>query len=449
VSALLDVLLGVAVVVAVTALTGWFVAQEFGYMAVDRARLRASAGAGDPGARRALSITGRTSFMLSGAQLGITVTGLVVGYVAEPLIGTGLGDLLGGIGLPADAGIAVGTAAALLFATVVQMVFGELVPKNLAIARPEPVARRLALSTSAYLAVFGRLVRLFDSASNLVLRALRIEPVHDVEHAATPRDLEAIIDESRESGDLRPDLSALLDRVLDFEDRTARSAMIPRPRVATASADDTVATLAGRMAAGHSRYPVLAGGADDVVGVVCLRDVLALPEHRWNAVLVREVARPTVVVPDSLPLPRVLEALRTANDEVACVVDEYGGFAGVLTVEDIAEELVGEITDEHDPEGTDEPRRSADTWTVPGSLHPQEVERLVGLDLPDGDYQTIGGLVIDRLGRLPDRGDAVTLHLPRLLDDGAADELVLTVRSVDHRVPGTVEVRRAAMAVAR
>jgi CBS domain containing-hemolysin-like protein len=139
----------------------------------------------------------------------------------------------------------------------------------------------------------------------------------------------------------------------------------------------------------------------------------------------------------------VREALRAAEDELAVVVDEYGGFAGVLTVEDIAEELVGEITDEHDPEGTDQLRRSADAWTVPGALNVQEVERLVGLDLPEGDYQTVGGLIINELGRLPERDDVVTLVLPRLLDDdGTVDELVLAVRSVDHRVPGAVEVRR-------
>ena len=251
-SAALDILLGAGVVLAITALTGWFVAQEFGYMSVDRARLRVRAGAGDAKARRALAITGRTSFMLSGAQLGITVTGLVVGYVAEPLIGAGLGELLGGVGVPTGAGVAIGTVAALLFATVVQMVFGELFPKNLAIARPEPVARALALSTSTYLMLFGWLIRLFDASSNLLLRALRIERVHDVEHSATPRDLEAIIDESRERGDLRADLSAVLDRVLEFEDRPARAAMIPRPRVATAPADATV----GELVEAHGRGPL-------------------------------------------------------------------------------------------------------------------------------------------------------------------------------------------------
>ena len=214
--------------------------------------------------------------------------------------------------------------------------------------------------------------------------------------------------------------------------------------MSTAAATSTVGELVGRMSAGHSRYPVLADGADDVVGVVCLRDVLALPEravgHRP-----RPRHRPRGRRRARLAAPARACGRRCAprEDELAVVVDEYGGFAGVLTVEDIAEELVGEITDEHDPEGTDQLRRSADAWTVPGALNVQEVERLVDLDLPEGDYQTVGGLIINELGRLPERDDAVTLVLPRLLDDdGTVDELVLTVRSVDHRVPGTVEVRR-------
>src|SRR5215218_924040 len=140
----LSLLLGIVVVLVITAATGYFVAQEFAYMAVDRSRLRARANAGDAGAERALAVTGRTSFMLSGAQLGITVTGLLVGYVAEPLIGESLGAALGGVGVPTGVGIAVGTVLALLFSTLVQMLFGELFPKNLAIARPEPVALKLA-----------------------------------------------------------------------------------------------------------------------------------------------------------------------------------------------------------------------------------------------------------------------------------------------------------------
>src|SRR4051812_2872559 len=224
-------LLGVLVVGLITAVTGYFVAQEFAYMAVDRSRLKARAETGDAVARRALAITRRTSFLLSGAQLGITVTGLLVGYVAEPLIGKSLATALGGVGIPTAVGVGVGAVLALVFATLVQMLFGELFPKNLALARSEPVALRLARSTSVYLMVFGWLIRVFDAASNLLLRALRVEPVHDVEHSATARDLEHIVEDSRESGDLPVELSKMLDRILDFPRRSAEHAMIPHSRV--------------------------------------------------------------------------------------------------------------------------------------------------------------------------------------------------------------------------
>lgn len=434
ITTILSLLLGVLVVLAITALTGYFVAQEFGYMAVDRSRLKSRAAAGDAGAKRALGITDRTSFMLSGAQLGITVTGLLVGYVAEPLIGNSIGTLLGGVGVPTGVGVGIGIVLALLFATVVQMVFGELFPKNLAIARPEPVARALALSTAVYLRLFGWLIRIFDAASNLLLRALRIEPVHDVEHSATPRDLEAIVDESRDSGDIDEELSTLLDRVLDFTDRTARAAMIPRPRVASIQADETVADLVAVMASGHSRLPVLGDSADDVVGVICLRDVLALEGRDLASVRVADAARPAVMVPASLPLPAVLDRLREADDEFACVVDEYGGLAGVITMEDIAEELIGEITDEHDPAGRDAVRVGDGHWTVPGTYNIDEVERLLDTDLPDGEFHTIGGLVIDRLQKLPEIGDSVELEA-----DGGR-RLSVTVCTVERRVPGTVRL---------
>jgi magnesium and cobalt exporter, CNNM family len=445
---ILSILLGVLAVAALTVLTGYFVAQEFGYMAVDRSRLQARASAGDAGARRALGITRRTSFMLSGAQLGITVTGLLAGYVAEPMIGDGVAELLGVTGLPAGLGVAIGALVALVVVTVVQMVFGELFPKNLAIARPEPVARALALSTSIYLAAFGWLIRLFDAASNVLLKALRIEPVHDVEHSATPRDLEAIIDESRDSGDLDDDLSTLLDRVLDFTDRTARAAMIPRPRVTSVRADATVSELVEMMASGHSRLPVIGENPDDVVGVICLRDVLALEGRAdLDTLRVIDVARAPVLVPASLPLPAVLDRLRAAADEfadeIAVVVDEYGGLAGVVTIEDIAEELVGEITDEHDPAGTDGLAAGNGEWTVPGTLSVEEVERLLDADLPEGGYQSIGGLVIHELQRLPEPGDGVRLTLanPSLSEEGEPPRtLTITVLAVERRVPSSVRL---------
>lgn len=418
---LLWIVLGMVVVVAITAVTGYFVAQEFAYMAVDRSRLKAAAEAGDAAAARALHVTSRTSFMLSGAQLGITVTGLLVGYVAEPLIGRGLSDLMGGVGIPTGVGIGVGAVVAIGFSTVIQMIFGELFPKNLAIARPDPVARRLALSTTLYLRVFGWLITFFDHSSNLLLRALRIEPVHDVEHAATPRDLEHIVAESRATGELSTEMSVLLDRILDFPDRTAVHAMIPRSRVDVVSADEPIADVLRRMHSGHTRYPVLGSagqkgaGGETVLGVVHLHDLLA-PDLVGAA---GDHMRAPVVVPETLPLTGVLAQLTEADDEMAVVVDEYGGFAGVVTIEDLAEELVGEITDEHDGEGAEPGARPLDDgWVVPGDMHIDEVARLVGRALPESDdYETVAGLLIAEFGGFPRRGQRVLVRLP---DDPAA-----------------------------
>ncbi|WP_039829082.1 hemolysin family protein [Nocardia testacea] len=438
----LNIALGIGVVLLITAATGYFVAQEFAFMAVDRSRLKAGAAAGDRAAVRALRVTRRTSFMLSGAQLGITVTGLLVGYVAEPLIGRGLADLLGGAGVPAAVGIGIGAVLAIAFSTLVQMLFGELVPKNLAIARPEPVARRLAASTAVYLKVFGWLIRLFDQSSNLLLRALRIEPVHDVEHSATPRDLEHIVAASRDSGELPAELSTLLDRILDFPTSTAEHAMIPRARVDTVHIDDPVGEVLTRMRAGHTRYPVIGDSSDDLRGVIHLHDLLAgAPTGTAQTRL-----RPAVLVPASLPLPELVDRLGAAREEMALVVDEYGGFAGIVTVEDIAEELVGEIADEHDPGTVGDIVVEGEGWLVRGDVHLDEVERLLASALPGGDHETLAGLLISASGGLPEVGDEVRIPLPAEPADYLSDPprpartLVAEVRRVDKHVPASVFV---------
>ena len=428
-TALVNIGLGVAVVVLITAFTAYFVAQEFAYTAVNRARLTAQAEAGDAGSERALAVTRRTSFMLSGAQLGITVTGLLAGYLAEPLIGDGFAELVGG-GVSSAAGVAVGAAVSLMFCTLIQMLFGELVPKNLAIAMPESIARALATSTHWYLRLFGWLISLFDHSSNVLLRALRIEPVHDVEQAATARDLGHIVASSRSAGQLRPDLSILLDRILDFPTSTAEHAMIPRTRVDTVQADESVDAALTRMATGHTRYPVVGDSTDDLLGILDLHAVLdADPQS-----LARTRCRPAVRVPASLPLPEVLSQLRAADDEMALVIDEYGGFAGIVTIEDIAEELVGEIADEHDADDSDVVRRR-DGWLLPGDMHVDEAQRVLDHRLPDGDYETLAGLLLQHLGRLPTVGDSVEITLPH------RKMLAATVKTVDRRVPATVLVR--------
>jgi CBS domain containing-hemolysin-like protein len=445
VSEVLSLLLGVLVVLAITAVTGYFVAQEFAYMAVDRSGLAARAAAGDAAAKRALTVTRRTSFMLSGAQLGITVTGLLVGYVAEPLIGESLGSLLGGVGIPTAVSVGIGAVLALLFSTIVQMLFGELFPKNLAIARPEPVARWLAASTTVYLTVFGWLIRVFDQASNLLLRALRIEPVHDVEHAATARDLEHIVEESRASGDLPAELSMLVDRILDFPDRDVGHAMIPRPRVGTVEDTDTLGHLRALMSHGHSRYPVLDTEVGDVVGVVHLADLLTTPEP--DTAPVTAIARECLVVSTFTSLPDALRQLADSSNQMACVIDEYGGFAGVITLEDLAEELVGEITDEHDAEHPEYvPVEGDGVWEMAGDVHVDEVERALGVDLPRGHYETIAGLVIAAAGTLPEPGATLTVQLPPdpgdlvHADDPARRHLAVEVLAVERHVPARVRL---------
>ncbi|MEV0437042.1 hemolysin family protein [Nocardia sp. NPDC050413] len=438
----LSIVAGVVVVLLITALTGYFVAQEFAYMAVDRSRLKARAETGDTAAARALTVTRRTSFMLSGAQLGITVTGLLVGYVAEPLIGRGLGELLGGVGVPVAVGVAVGTVLAIVFSTLVQMLFGELFPKNLAIARPEPVARWLARSTTIYLRVFGWLIWLFDQSANILLRLLRIEPVHDVEHSATPRDLEHIVAASREAGELPKELSTLLDRILDFPAANAEHAMIPRAQVDTVAVDEPVTKVLARMGAGHTRYPVVGTSSDDLRGIIHLHDLL----DGQVSGTAGDHMRPATLVPESLPLPEVFTRLGAAKEEMALVVDEYGGFAGIVTVEDIAEELVGEIADEHDSGTGAEIIADGEGWLVAGDLHLDEAERLLDVDLPHGDYETIAGLVISEFGGLPQVGDRVEIAVPPsgadfLTQQPPAPRTVLAeVRAVGQHVPSSVSL---------
>ena len=441
----ISLLLGVVVVLAITALTGYFVAQEFAFMAVDRSRMGAAAEKGDPAAARVLGVTKRTSFMLSGAQLGITVTTLVVGYVAEPLIGRSLGELLGLASVPQSVGVVVGTVLALLFSTVVQMIFGELVPKNLAIAKPEPVARWLARSTTIYLGLFGWLIGLFDKASEALLKAVGIEPVHDKEHSATARDLEHIVAESGETGELSPELSRLLDRMLDFPGQPAEHAMIPRSRTDVVRAVDTVHEVVSKMATGHTRYPVVGEDSDDVIGIVDLHDLLMVCDDEGaDLTPVSTLMRAPIVVPTSLHLPEVAARLTAERAEMAVVVDEYGGFAGVVTMEDMAEEIVGEIADEHDPQlaaGT--PVSEGLGWLLTGDTHLDEVERLLEITLPEVDAETLGGLVIETLGDLPEVGDRIDIPLPDMdvLEDLSPDRVLRTeVRRIERRVPAQLHV---------
>ncbi|WP_349878397.1 hemolysin family protein [Micromonospora sp. HUAS YX12] len=441
------ILVGLLLITVLTAATGYFVAQEFGYVAVDRGKLKQLADGGDRAAARALEVTGRLSFMLSGAQLGITVTALLVGYVAEPYLGAGLADLLGLAGLSSSVSLPLSVALALIIATVVQMVLGELAPKNLAIARAEPLARALSRSTLMYLKIAGPLITLFDRAAVRLLRRVGIEPIEELPSGATPQDLEQIIAESREEGHLDAEMSDLLDRGLDFRELTAGEAMVPRVDVHTVRADEPVSRIVELLDTGHSRFPVSgAEGVDDLIGVVGIADVLGVPPAQRATTRVDAVAVPPLLVPETLPLPTVLDRLRSGHRQLACVVDEYGGFAGVITLEDLAEELVGPIRDEDDPPDRAAARQEDGSWVVPARWRIDEVADSTGIELPEApEYDTLSGLVMRELGRVPEVGDRLEIPVATDGDRPAGGRRVLVeVLAVDRHVADSVRLRPTA-----
>jgi CBS domain containing-hemolysin-like protein len=424
-------------ILLLTLLTGYFVAQEFSYVAADRGALREQAADGDAAAEKALRVTGRLSFMLSGAQLGITVTTLLVGLLAEPAIADAIRPALGFLPPSMVSGVAVAIGVAL--ATLLQMILGELAPKNLGIARPEPVAKFLAPSTLVYLKVAGPLIKLFDTAAARLVRLAGIEPIEELEEGATPEELSRIVTESATAGELPPRLADLLVRALEFGDRTAEDVMIPRTRVVSLRAAGSVEELLEAVRVhGHSRYPVLGEDPDDVAGVVGLLELIRAGD---TAAWIGDLAKPPLLVPTTLGLPALLERMGAAREAFACVIDEYGGLAGVVTGEDLAEELVGELVDENDPEPLGVRANADGSWDVPGTLRLDEVARATGVRLPESeDYETIAGLVLASLGRIADPGEMTTVPVvdePGLLDldDREPHVALLTVLKVERHVP--------------
>jgi CBS domain containing-hemolysin-like protein len=422
--------LGLLAVVALIAMNGYFAAAEFSFVAARRTRLEELAGKGDRKAARVLAIQRRLSLLVSGTQLGITVTSLVLGIIAEPVFVALLSPVLRPLGpaLTEGAGIAVGFVTA----TAAQMVLGELVPKNLAIARPEALARVLARSISAYTRIGGPVIRLFLSSSNRLLRAVGIEPAEELPAGVSADELEVIIASSRSHGALPHAQAALLDRALELWTLRAADAMVPHPQVvaipATATCED-LRVLA--VETGHSRFPVTAENLDDVLGVVQAKDILGVPIDQRPTTSVRALVRPVPAVPESVPLRRLLSSLREAHTQLALVVDEYGGTAGIVTLEDIVEELVGEIQDEYDSAEPGVRRANGGFW-VPGSWRLDETERDTGITLPSGDYETVAGFLHAQLGRVPKVGDTVQ-----------ADGVWLRVEAMDGLAVSWVSLRLA------
>jgi CBS domain containing-hemolysin-like protein len=427
--------LGLVAVAALILATGLFVAAEFAFVAARRGRLEDAASTGDAKAARAVEVHKRLSFMLSGAQLGITVTTLVVGFIAKPTLGRALEPIVGALGVPESVSFGVAVTIGFVLATAAQMVVGELAPKNLAIAKPEPVATALAGSTLVFLRLASPLIRLFDGSANRLLRALGIEPVDELHSGVSVEELDLIVEDSVAHGKLTTRQAALLERAIDFGTLHASEAMVPWNRVATIASAATGEDLRRLMASAHSRFPVVAADGS-VAGVVHAKDLFDIADDAFGTTTVGALARPALVVPESARLRSVLAALRRDATEMAIVADEYGAPAGVVTLEDLVEELVGDIADEYDPAALEIRQEPDGSWIVPGSWRIDEIERDTDVALPgDGAYDTVAGLVLARLQRIPSVGDHVEVAesiLEVLTMDGWA---VTTIRLTPPRHP--------------
>ncbi|MFJ8667335.1 hemolysin family protein [Streptomyces sp. NPDC093600] len=399
--------------VALTLACAVFVAAEFSLTTVERGELERAVEAEERGAEGALRAVRRLTLQLSGAQLGITVTSLVIGMLAEPSLAALLRGPLRAVGL-GGAAPSVATFLGVAVSTVVLMVVGELVPKNWAISRPLAVAKVVAGPQRAFTAAFGPFIRHLNHTANRFVRRLGLEPAEELASVRTPAELASLARHSAAEGAIDADSVELFVRTLHLSELTAENVMTPRVEVRALEARATAADAANlTYATGLSRFPVYRVNLDDVIGTVHIRDVLALePAARAGTPITQLVTEP-LLVPETLTADRLLERMR-AHRTMAVVIDEYGGMAGVATVEDIVEEVVGEVRDEHDPvEAPDllpapftEDGRAG--WEAGGGVRIDELAR-IGLRVPEGPYETVAGLIATRLGRIPEAGDAVDL----------------------------------------
>jgi len=408
-----------------------FVAAEFSFITVDRSTVEQAAEAGDRRAAGVLAALRSLSTQLSAAQVGITITNLVIGFLAEPAIADLIDGPVESAGVPEGAIRGVSIAIALLLATGATMIFGELVPKNLAIARPLQTARAVQAMQRAFTHATGPAVRFLNGTANAILRRLGIEPQEELASARSPEELASLVRRSGEEGTLEMETATLLERSLAFGDRRAADVMTPRARMHTVRADDPVrAVLEHSRETGRSRFPVIVDDNDEVVGIVHIKHAMAVPNEDRTRVRVADVMVEPVRVPTSVELDPLLAQLREGGLQIAVVVDEFGTVDGIVTLEDLIEEIVGEVRDEYDERDDSIQRRPDGSWLLSGLLRPDEAGRAVELALPeDEEYETLGGLIGMHLGRMPEVGDAVEVEGRD--DEGGRHRVRLTVERLD------------------
>jgi CBS domain containing-hemolysin-like protein len=411
--------LGLLAVLALTLGTAVAVATEFSLTALERSQVDGHVAAvGDRRARAVARAHRSLSFQLSGCQLAITVTTLVTGYIAEPAVASLIRPGLSALGLSPGVAAGLATVLSLVLATALSMVLGELVPKNLAIAEPLRTARAVVWLQDGFTRVLRLLIRGLDRAAHAIVRRLGVEPVDELRSARGPGELGFLVRASGRRGTLDPATAVLMDRSLRFTDRVAEDLMTPRTRVITLSVDDTLADLvAHSRRTGLSRFPVCSDDLDTVLGVVHVKQAFAVPGPVRTTATLGEHVRPVPTVPQSLDGDALMTTLRGSGLQLAVVVDEYGGVAGIVTLEDVLEEIVGDVRDEHDRDGAHDAVRPCgrDAWLVSGLLRGDEISEAVGFAVPPGAYETLAGLVLARLGRIPDVDDEVVVDGWRLV----------------------------------
>ena len=389
--------------------TAVFVAAEFSLTALERSTVDANARNGGRRDKMVQRAHRTLSFQLSGAQIGISITTLITGYLAEPLIARLLAPVLASAGLPERWIDGSALILSLLIATSVSMVFGELVAQYLAVAVPLRTARVVAGPQVMFSTLFTPLIHLTNGSANRVLKRFGLEPADELRSARSPQELVSLVRTSARQGSLDQTTAALVDRSLQFGARTAEELMTPRSKIESLEADDTVADLVAMVReTGHSRFPVTRGDLDETIGIVHLKQVFEVPQAERERTRLAVLAHPVPVVPSTLDGDALMSEIRASGLQTALVADEYGGIAGMVTVEDLMEEIVGDIRDEHDEEAPDV-ERVGDRWRVSGLLRTDEVAEATEFRAPEGDYETIGGVVMQALGHIPEEGETVEL----------------------------------------
>ncbi|MDO5025472.1 MAG: hemolysin family protein [Trueperella sp.] len=396
--------------VLLTAGTAVFVSAEFSLVALDPATVDARANEGDPQAKKVVKALHSLSLQLSSCQVGITITTIVLGYVAqEPLYRIFANWFTSGMTKAAATTLA--GAIAFIALNLFSMLFGELVPKNMALASPLRTAALISAPLRAFTKLFKLVIVSLNESANWILRRFGVEPAHELSGARSATELIALVHRSAQEGTLDVSTARLLTRSIDMGGLTAVEIMTDRGRVNALHEDDSAADVVElAKKTGHSRFPVIGEDLDDIRGFVHVRRAVAIPYEARSGVKVTSSSLmiPPTRVPETMELAPLLVQLRQEGMQMALVVDEYGGTAGVVTLEDAIEEIVGEVSDEHDPRRSRARSVGASEWMVAGTMRPDEVYRECGIDIPSaGPWETVGGWIMAQLGRIPAEGDEV------------------------------------------